>query len=203
MDHDPLWALRWAKRALIAVAVLIGLLLLLVLAYFLLPVKPPQFQLEVRYPGMMRVGDEILGEGHVELDDATLRRLALRVPAGTNEEQIGEMLHPGAKPRVNLGHFGDTGDSNGMVIEVGETVFAYRLFSFQEGQDLLVLPMQFENEGPKAATYKGRRRALTIALRWPPSKQQTWHTTVFLDVREMPKPGEDTVQMEWGYIFIR
>lgn len=180
MAASQQWAVRIGLRLAKIAAALLLLGIAVLVTMLLLPREPSRFTIELTFPGDVRAHGELLGHSKVLVNDATFRRLALRVPADADPQYVGRLLRPHGQ---FMGTFGpkltDSGGVNVFLYENGET-WVFLLLALEDGDDLLVLPLTFDREGPRATNWRYAQRSEIWEFAWPPARRRIVHQSINL-----------------------
>jgi hypothetical protein len=202
---DPLWAIRWVKRAFWTLAGLVALVVLLVVAWWLLPVAPAELELRLTTNAEVTLGDSSLGSGEIFLDDSALREHGVVVNANTELHEIAARIFPGEEFR---GQFGHSPQSLPMIpdgvqchLRSGETWRVVRIFVFPiEDEQWLALPISFRDEQGRVHTAgSGARTDIGWVLERNLVKRPTHEKVAVVTTVDDEPPGEGMSTWHFGF----
>ncbi len=202
---DPLWAIRWAKRAFWALAGLVALVIVLVVTWWLLPVAPIELELRLATHADVTLGETSLGSGEIVLDDSALREHGIAVDAGTELHDIAARIYPSEEFR---GQFGHSPESLPMIpdgvqchLRSGESWRVVRIFVFPlDDERWLVVPLSFRDTGGRVHTAgSGARTDVGWSLMRNMTKQPYHAKLATISTVDDEPPGEGESTWHFGF----
>lgn len=193
---DPLWAVRWVKRAFKLALALAAVVVVLVIVWIALPVEPTQARLMIDTNTKVLADGEFVGTGVVTLEHEQLARIGKEFPAGSDPEVIARAFYPGHEFRGPIMvTAGDITRAGGLEYNLraqdGDWLFV-RVFCFElDDETWLAVPLRFEHDRGRSTNADDWIRHISWDVKWPPAKQRTEGKEAFIYGVEDDPPGDD------------